>query len=413
MNSPKPDLPRLAYLVNEYPKPSHTFIRREIVHLEAMGHQICRVSIRPPETLVDDEDIAEADKTFVLLEQSTPSLLSAAARAAFTRPGRVLRALGMTWKMSQASERGLVRFLAYLVEACYLLGYFERENVGHVHVHFATNGANVTRLLKCLGGPTYSLTIHGPDEFDAPIGGSLGEKVCDAEFVAAITHYCTSQIRRWIPYEHWHKVRIVHCSVGDSFFDAAEPIADGADTLLSIGRLTPQKGQLVMVDAFAKFKSEGHRGRLVFVGDGELRDVVEERIRAHGLEDDVEITGWLGESDIRAWLKRCRVFVLPSFAEGLPVVIMEALAMERPVITTYVAGIPELVQDGVNGWLVPASDSEALGLALNDAMTRSVDVLRDMGKAGRKAVRENHYAPTEAAKIDALFREFVSPRGVR
>lgn len=401
---------RLAYLVNEYPKVSHTFIRREIVELERRGHSIFRVSIRPPGSFVDPADIEEAKKTYVCL--SEPALVMAwrTLAAAMGRPARFARALRMAMGMGRVSHRGMPRFLAYLAEAATLLPVFKRNRIDHVHVHFGTNGVDVARLLKAIGGPTYSFTIHGPDEWDAPIGFSIGAKARDAEFVVAITRYCMSQLRRWVDYTDWGNIHIVHCSVGNHFLAPARPIDAESETFLCVGRISAQKGHLVLIDAFAKFRAAVGRGRLVLAGDGELRAVVEERIRAHGLGDCVSITGWVGEAEIRRLLEDCRALVLPSFAEGLPVVIMEALALERPVITTAITGIPELVKHRENGWLVAPSDEDALAAAMCEALDAPVERLRAMGRAGRERVLAEYATATEAAKLDCLFREAVAAR---
>lgn len=396
--------PRLAYLTNQYPSVSHTFIRREIRALEALGYTISRWAVRPGGAAVDPADQEEARQTHHILAQPKASLILTAVRVLATRPGKAIAALRMTRAMSRASDRGFLRHLAYLVEAANLLPRAKTEGIAHVHVHFGTNSAAVARLLRALGGPRYSMTIHGPDELDAPIGLSLGAKMIDAAFTVAITDYCASQLRRWIPFEQWKKIHIVHCTVGPDWFEAAAPVQPEARALVCVGRLSAQKGQLILLEAFAQARAQGAKGTLVLVGDGEMRDIIESRIAALKLGDTVEILGWQDEARVRAELLAARGLVLGSFAEGLPVVIMEAMALGRPVIATRIMGIPELVEHDTHGWLVTPGNVEQLAAAMVAALGAPTDDLQRMGDAGRQRVAENHTAEIEARKLDTHFR---------
>jgi len=400
MSAPRPVL---AYLVNQYPSVSHTFIRREIRGLEALGHTIHRFALRPG-AHVDPEDAEEAQATRYLLGGSKAALLLRAAGVLLTRPRAAGAALVKMWRMHRQSERGLLRHGAYLAEAAVLVRALETLGVDHLHVHFGTNAAAVGRLARALGGPPYSMTIHGPDEFDAAIGLSLGPKMEDAAFTVAITDFCASQLRRWVAYRHWGKIHIVGCTVGPTWFDAAADLDDDADSLVCVGRLSAQKGQLLLLDAFARARADGARGRLVLVGDGEMRPEAEARIASLGLAESVTITGWQDEVQVRAHLLAARALVLGSFAEGLPVVIMEALALGRPVVATRINGIPELVRDGQEGWLVTPGNVEQLAAAMAEALNAPASALRALGASGRERVRARHSTDSEIPKLDRLFR---------
>lgn len=396
---------KLAYLTTQYPKASHTFIRRELQALERRGHEVVRIAIRRPEArVVDPADLEEDARTFHCLAQPSKRLLKATLREAVRAPLAFLAALRRTLAMGRTSHRGLLRHIAYLAEACLVLEHLRDQQVEHVHVHFGSNAAAVARLVRRLGGPRYSMTVHGPDEFDSPVGYSLAGKIEDAAFVVGVCSFGSAQLRRWVDPAHWPKIHVVRCAVDERFLGPVEPIAENADELLCIGRLSAQKGQVVLVDAMAELVKEGFAGRLVLAGDGELRGAIERRIAEHGLGHRVEITGWVDEARVRALLARCRCVVLPSFAEGLPVVLMEALASARPVISTYVAGIPELVQPGENGWLVPAGDTAALTHAMREAVRAPAAVLDRLGRAGRERVRELHHLDTEVARLEALLQ---------
>ena len=398
----------LAYLVNQYPKVSHSFVRREILGLEAAGFTVERLSVRPcPDDVVDPEDQAEQGKTRVLLAGGAVAkasrLLGGLLRATATRPVRFFRALGAAWRIGKGSDRGRLFHLIYLAEACVLQKWFADARVQHVHAHFGTNSTTVALLVKTLGGPPFSFTVHGPEEFDKPLGIGLGAKIQAAEFVVAISSFCRSQLYRWAPHADWSKVEIVRCGV-DAAFSKVDPLpVPDVPRLVCVGRLCEQKGQLLLVESAARLAKRLAPAKrsfeLVLVGDGEMREVVTAKIREHGLDDQIRITGWMGAAGVRQELEAARALVLPSFAEGLPVVIMEALALGRPVVTTRIAGIPELVIDGEAGWVVTAGDVEALVEAMHDVLDADSSTLGKMGAAGRERVLVQHDATSEAWRL--------------
>jgi colanic acid/amylovoran biosynthesis glycosyltransferase len=404
--------PRVAYLTTAYPYVSHTFIRREIVALERLGYGVTRVAIRAGDAVVDADDVAEDAKTLHLLGQSKGWLLRHGLCGAVLAGGALLAGLGAAWRLSKASERGLVRHLAYFVEALCLMAYLRTQGTEHVHVHFGTNAAAVALLMKLMGGPSYSMTIHGPDEFDAPIGLSLGWKAREALFTVAITRFCDAQLRRWLAVADWHKLHVVGCTVDEEWFDAARPVDEGARDIVCVGRLSKQKGQLVLLDALAEAVARGFTGRLVLVGDGPLRDEIEGRANELDLSAKVRITGWADACEVRRALLDARTLVLSSFAEGLPVVIMEAMALQRPTVCTSIMGIPELVIPGENGWLAVTGDASALAEAIVQADQTPLPRLREMGIAAQDRVRGEHCSG-EIAKLDSLFRGYLGHEGAR
>lgn len=400
---------KIAYLTTRYPYVSHTFIRRELMDIERRGHSVLRLAIRHSDSpLVDPLDKKEADKTTHCLSQ--PAWLHALSviRTALTRPLQFLGAVQLTIKMGLLSDRGLLRHFAYLFEACTLLRIIQKNDVQHIHVHFGTNATTVARLIQRCGGPSYSFTVHGPTEFDSAIGFDLHGKIADATFVVAITDFCSAQLRRWCAPAEWSKIHIIHCTVGDDFFNAFEPINPNSRIFTCVGRLTPQKGQLLLLDAFAKLIAAGHDAHLVFVGDGESRSIIEQKIASSTLDDRVSITGYLSEAEVRRHISSCRAMVLPSFAEGLPMVIMEAFAVGRPVISTYIAGIPELVRPNVNGWLVPAGNIDELVAALIDALETPVEQLMEMADLGREVTFQRHHTVTEGGHLEKVLLHYAN-----
>jgi glycosyltransferase involved in cell wall biosynthesis len=406
---------RIAYLTTAYPAISHTFIRRELLEIERRGHEIHRFSVRPhPSTPVDPKDKEELAKTLHILRQPKSRLISALVKVVVTQPGKALAAFKHTLRLAESSERGLLRHMAYIAEAAFLLGEVRHRGIEHIHVHFGTNAAAVAMLVREMGGPPFSVTIHGgPSEFDAPIGLSLGDKIRAAEFVCAITDYCAAQLCRWVTSEHWDKIKVVRCTVGEQFFQAAAPVDPSSKTFVCIGRLAPQKGLLMLVDAFAQAIKSGVDARLVVCGDGDLRSEIERRAANAGIQDRIEFTGWIDEAEVRRRLLSSRCMVLASFAEGLPMVIMEAFALGRPVISTTIAGIPELVVPGVNGWLVTAGRSDQTAEAIRAAMATPADRLQEMAAAGRRMVLDHYNTTTEGEKLERLFLESVERNSKR
>ena len=394
----------VGYLVNQYPKGSHTFVRREIRALEDLGFAVTRVSIRRSgEPMTDPADAEEAAQTRVILAAGGLALLRGALLTALGAPRRFLQALALAWRVGRRSERGYLYHLVYLVEACLLRRWLRQRGVGHVHAHFGTNSATVAMLAAALGELTYSFTIHGPEEFDKAPLLALGEKVRRARFVAVIRHFGRSQLYRLCRSQDWDKVVIVPCGLDPSFLNEAPVPVPPQGGLVCIGRLSEQKGHVSLCRSLAALADQGTPMSVTFIGDGELRGLVEATIAKHNLESQVSLAGWQGTEGVKAALRGARALVLPSFAEGLPVVIMEALAMGRPVVTTFVAGIPELVEQGKSGWLVAASDTLALAAAMKQALQADPAVLLAMGLAGRERVLQRHDIRQSARLLAALF----------
>ncbi|MEM6357592.1 MAG: glycosyltransferase family 4 protein [Pseudomonadota bacterium] len=395
---------RVAYLVNQYPKVSHTFIRREILALEAAGVEVDRYALRGWDAeVVDAEDRAEQGRTRYTLRQGLGAALGAVLAQLRRRPGAVLRATRTALGMARGGLRPWPYHLVYLAQACRIRTWLEDRPAAHLHAHFGTNSAEIACLVHHLDGPPWSFTVHGMDEVDNAKKLHFRTKVADAAFAVAISAYSRAQLLREIPPADWDKVAVVHCGLGPEFFlDAAPPLPE-VPVFLCIGRLSPEKGHLILLRAFAALRKTHPEARLVLAGDGDMRAEIEAQIAALGLSGAVRITGWITSDQVRQELEGARTLVQASFIEGLPVVIMEAMAMRRTVIATYVAGIPELVRSGETGWLVPAGDPAALASAMRESLETSEGRLRDMGDAGGTRARARHFAATEAEKLRALF----------
>jgi glycosyltransferase involved in cell wall biosynthesis len=395
---------RIAYLVNQYPKVSHSFIRREILALERTGFEVMRIGLRGWDgEVVDSEDHVERTRTRYVLQQGAPALLLALMHMLLTRPVRLMRALAQAWRMSRRADRPLSAHLAYLAEASRIEPWLRAANVKHLHAHFGTNPAEVAMLVQMLGGPNWSFTVHGPEEFDKALSIGLAEKVRICSFVVAVSSYGRSQLYRLVSHQHWSKVQVVHCGIEPAFHSVPIIPIPTAPRLICVGRLCEQKGQLLLVEAARRLSAQSLDFELVLAGDGELRAEIETLILRYKLKHRIRITGWISNAQVRDEILAARVLVLPSFAEGLPTVIMEAMALRRPIISTYIAGIPELVRPGEHGWLVPAGDVEALTEAMRHSLDAPAGILTRMGNAAYEYVLTRHDVESEVTKLRALF----------
>ena len=396
---------QITYLINQYPKVSHSFIRREILALERQGFHVQRIALRGwNEVVVDIEDIAEQKKTLYVLAQGVISLLIAALKVLFSTPARFFAALDLALKMARVSEKSLPYHLIYLAEACKMLPWLKLHQSQHLHAHFGTNSAEIAMLAGVLAKLPYSYTVHGPEEFDKPQALGLNMTIHQAKFVIAISSFGRSQLYRWANFADWGKVKIVHCGLEASFYNVPAKLIAATPRLVCVGRLCEQKGQMLLIEAAKKLNDSGVDFELILAGDGEMRAEIESLIAKYQLQDKVKITGWISSDEVRKHILSSQALVLPSFAEGLPVVIMEAMSLKRPVISTYIAGIPELLKQGENGWLCVAGDVEDLHKAMREALTLPVETLQKMGDAAYIRVIARHNIDIEAAKLAEHFK---------
>ena len=393
---------KIAYILNTYPQPSHSFIRRELRALEDQGHTALRFAMRPTDApLVDAQDKAEQEVTEYVLAAGAGQMVRACWSALRRDASGFGRALRAAWAMGKVSEAGRLRHLIYLAEAAFVAQRCRTEEVQHAHAHFGTNAAAVAMLSHMMGGPKFSFTVHGPEEFDAPRALSLGAKMHEADFTVAISQFGRSQLCRWADPDDWARIGVVHCGIEPAKFTDPQPLPDGPRRVVAIGRLVEQKGQLALMKAMTEVKEDIH---LTLIGDGEMRGQIEALIAEHGLANNVTLTGWVDEVRIKQELANAHALVMPSFAEGLPMVIMEAMAAARPVIATYIAGTPELVKEGETGWLVPAGDTAALAEAMDTLVRTPLAKLNKMGSTGRARVLQRHDVSQEAEKLAGLMK---------
>ncbi len=394
---------RVAYLCGMYPAVSLTFILREIESLRMQGVDVLTCSVRRTTTEQHPGEIeqAHAASTFNILPTVKNPVRALSALAwAITRPRRFMSMLRLALETTAPGFRAHAFQAAYALEAVVLARHLDREGVGHIHNHFISASATVAMLAARLANIPISLTLHGPTDYIEPLRWNIETKIAEAAFVACISHYCRAQAMLFSDPAHWSKLKIVHCGVDPELYDRPGPARPAEPVeLLFVGRLARVKGLMVLLDALQLIAS-GKALRLTIVGDGPERALLEEAARPLG--ERVRFTGYMSQQDVAEQLTRTDIFVLPSFAEGVPVVLMEAMAARVPVIATQVAGVSELVQDGEHGFLVPPGDVKTLADRIAE-LSGDLERRTHMGAAGREKVCAAFDIQQEAARIGTLF----------
>ncbi len=398
---------KITYLVSHYPAISHTFILNEIRHLRDQGLDIDVCSINDPDrvdeclTVVEQ---AEKKRCFYVKSAGIGAIARAHLGLLLKSPLRYFRGLGMAVSLAGGSPRELLYRLFYFAEAVVVAHRMQHRGSSHVHVHFGSEVATVGLLVKQVAPVGFSLTIHGSDEFyDAP-GFHLTRKVEEADFIFCISHYTASQLMRLSESQHWNKISVAPLGVDVNHFSPQKK-SDDHDTLnvLCVGRLNAAKGIHLLLKAVAHLHRQYDSLRLIVVGDGELRASLESLVESLGIADRVEFAGAVNQDGIPPYYQRADVFCLPSFAEGVPVVLMEAMSMEIPCVASRITGIPELIDDGCNGLLFTAADVDALTAALKRLLDDPV-LRQKLGRAGRQKVLAGYDLN---ANFTALAHHFV------
>ncbi len=386
-------LHRVAYLVSQYPAYSHTFILREAQQLRQLGVSIAVASInlpdRPFEKLTDVER-NEAEHTLYIKSQGILKAAMALGKTLTHNPLGLLRGLKHVIKLGGWDVKRLLFHVFYLAEALLVGQWMHSQSIKHLHVHFATPAASVGMLVKSVFGYSFSFTVHGPDEFYDATGYNLPEKILAADFIFCISHYARSQVMKLSPVHAWAKFDVCRLGVDPQrFIPILETRQTGTCNLLCVGRLTAAKGQAILLESVAQLQNQGLSVTLTLVGMGPDEQSLRQHAECLGISRQVNFTGAVDQDHILDYYKAADIFVLPSFAEGLPVVLMEAMAMEIPCITTAITGIPELIRNGQEGLLVAASDSEGLTLAIKLLVENRV-LRQQLGKAGRIRVLSDY-----------------------
>lgn len=394
---------RIAYLTSQYPATSHTFIRREISALRAIGVAVDTFSVRAPSLseLKAPNDQAEAAGTYTLLRQSPLTFVSAQLREAFRHPARTFSTLALAFRHRPPGVKAALLSLAHFAEAMVLTAELRRRGIRHLHNHFANSGATVGLLASRQVGIGWSFTIHGISEFDYPAGLLLGEKIAAASFVACVSYFGRAQAYRSVNSREWGKLSVVRCGLELGVLPTGEDPHGERLRLILVGRLSPEKGIGGLLQALALVPA-AQRPRLVIVGDGPMRAELDALVNELGLGELVSFVGRLPEAETLAEIARSDALVLPSFMEGLPIVLMEAMALGKPVIATRVAGVPELVTDGVDGLLFTPSKWDELAAKIA-TLAGDEGMRRRLGAAGPSRIATEFDIRLSAEALRRLF----------
>ncbi len=394
---------KIAYLTGQYPRATDTFIQREIFALRALGIEILTFSVRKPslDQLVGQEQKTEYDQTIYLLPPRIFRLILAHIFLIFANVLTYFKALKLAWDTRQPGFKGLIFQLFYFAEAGYLARELQGAKVQHLHNHIADSSCTVAMLAAELSGISFSFTIHGPYIFFEPYRWTLDEKIKRALFVACISNFCRSQCMLFSSPEIWSKLHIIHCGVEPELFTAREHQGLGTK-LLYVGRLAAAKGLPILFEAIAALKSRCSEPIvLTVIGDGSDRLQLEHYVAELGIEQQIQFVGYKSQSEVRTYLQEADIFVLPSFAEGVPVSLMEAMASGIPVISTRIAGISELVEDGKSGYLVPPGHVEQLVHKI-EMLYQQPNLRQSFGDAGKQFVSQEFDLANEAYRLSKI-----------
>jgi len=391
---------RLAYLVSQYPAISHTFILREIRRLRELGFDVRVASIRGPDRPFEQLTVEEQDEqraTFYIKPAGIGATLGANVRMLLRRP------LAYASSLAYAARLG-GRNLLYFAEAAVFADWMRREGLSRVHMHFTTT---VGLLARRIWPMRMSATIHGSDEFLDPLGFHLAQKVEAFDLICAISEYGRSQLMRLSDAVHWHKLRVARLGVDAEVFKPRPFRYNPAPfEIFSVGRLAPVKGLEVLIGAVDRMIRENRNVRLRIAGDGGERARLEHEAARRGIAEHVIFEGWCYPDQLRALYSEADVFALASFAEGIPVVLMEAMAMEIPCVASWITGVPELIRHEIDGLLVPPASEEELARALARLMDDS-DLRLRLGKSARQRVLESYDLSRNTALLADLLRELA------
>lgn len=416
-------IPKIAYLCTRYPAVSHTFVLREVNALRTLGVEIATFSVRRAgsEHMLAEADRTAAESTYAILPPRWGELLATHIKAAAGAPLAYFSTLMLALRLASAGPRGRLWQLFYFVEAVVLWEECRRREIRHIHVHLANAAADTALIAAHFGSAaeperpwSWSFTMHGPTEFYDVSHFRLAEKVARARFVVCVSDYTRSQLMTLSSPEIWDRLHVIHVGIPIEQFTrsgnggpTADDGASGDGAILFIGRLVPEKGEAILVEAAALLTERGHSVSVTIAGDGPSRGEIEHHAERLGVASQMSFPGAVGQDDIHAMYAGASIFCLPSFAEGVPGVLMEAMAMELPVVTTRITGIAELVDDGHSGLLVSPGRSDELADALERLLVDPA-LRRKMGSHAREKVLREFNTDVSTKLLRELFAEHLA-----
>jgi colanic acid/amylovoran biosynthesis glycosyltransferase len=396
-----------ACVVSRYPAVSHAFIVREVRALRQRGIDVHTFTIRRPSRteLLSAADRDEDARTFAVLPPRPLKLIASHARALVTHPLRYLGTLAAALRLSPPGARQRLWRVFYFAEAILVWGECRRRGLRHLHAHFANVGSEVALLAARFGGPdwSWSFMMHGSTELFSETPHRLPDKIRGARLVVCNSDFTRAQLMKLVGREEWEKLQVVRCGIDTGKFSSAQREHRGGPLrLLTVGRLVPGKGHALLLEALYALRARGVEVEATFVGDGPERAGLEQLAQELLLHRQVRFAGAVGQDELPEWYARADAFCLPTLAEGLGVVLLEAMASGLPVVSTRVMGVPEVVEDGATGLLVSPGRVDELADAL-ERLAASPELCERLGRHGRMRVDTEFALDAATTRLIELF----------
>ncbi|MFT5085584.1 MAG: colanic acid/amylovoran biosynthesis glycosyltransferase [Lentisphaeria bacterium] len=379
---------KIAYFVSEYPARSHTFIRREIKELRKRGADIHVLAIRKQakNTLICEQDWSDYNETWSILPISILALFKIHLQALLSSPLAYFKSLYAALKHRNPGFNNIIWAIFQFAEAIVVAKEIQARQIKHMHIHFSNAGANIGYCVNVYSGVTWSMTLHGACDFEFPAGPLLGEKLLSCSFANCASYYGKSQAYRTVGAEHWDKLFVSRCGIDVEAMPETPQRQKGETVrIMCVGRISTEKGHLGLIEACAQAFSKNDNLELILVGDGPDRGIIEAKIKEKGIQDKVTLTGSVSEAEVLERVATVDLFALPSLMEGIPLVLMEAMALEVPVIAPRIAGIPELIEDQVNGLLYRPGDWSEMAEKIT-LLANNPTLMETLGRKGKEKV---------------------------
>jgi len=392
--------------MSQYPGVSHTFFLNEILELQKQGITVLPAGINSfgNQRQQTEIELSESARTFYPKQISKLTILATCLHIMFLRPAVFLRGLTAALDPGHVPFSRILYSFFYFIEGLLIGDWMEKKDLTHLHIHFAGSVATVGRIVARAFGVSYSITVHGPEEFYDETLSHLELKVRQAKFVVCISHFCKSQIMRWLDAEAWSRLEVSRLGIDAALFppriheNTTAPIE-----IVCTGRLIIGKGQRLLIEACTRLLQQGHRLHLTIIGDGPDRSGLANLVDRLGVQQHVHFAGATTPEATRNYLAQADIFSLPTFAEGIPVALMEAMACQLPCLTTYIAGIPELITDGVDGLLVPAASIDDLTNAI-ERLVLDPALRQRIGEAARARIQRQYSLQPNVAILGEIFK---------
>jgi colanic acid/amylovoran biosynthesis glycosyltransferase len=404
--------PRLAYLISQYPRLTHGFLLQEVKELRSRGCDVRTYSVSVPDRPESDLSEAERDelhRTFYIKAQSFSSICKSHVRVFLTRLPGYLRGLLFAIQIAKWRPDRILYSLFYFAEAVILGDQLEKAKLSHIHSHFTSTVALLATKIFPL---TMSVTIHGFREFRDPDGFHLAHKLRSSKFTVAVSNYSRSQLMLECGPELWDKISVIPIGVHSNLFFARRPLPASTIEIICVARLVHLKGHILLFDALERLIQEGYPLRLTVLGGGPDGPALRQAVEKRGLAESVHFAGPVNPANIRPFYERAHIFALASLIEGLPIALMEAMAMEIPCVAPRITGIPELIVDGASGLLFHPGNLDDLTRALR-ALVSDPDLRLRMGKAARSQVTQSYNLHQNANRLAELFARELQPAHIR